>query len=68
MVTKRVTANLPLKLLDDALHVTGGGITDTIVEGLRAIARRRAYEKAMGLKGKLDLGIDLNAARERTHR
>jgi hypothetical protein len=65
---KRVTVNLPRALLEDAAEVTGVGMTETIVQGLQLLARRRAYTKAMALKGKLDLRIDLDAARERAGR
>lgn len=68
MVNKRVTVNLPAELLEEAEEVTGGGITETIIEGLRVIARRRAYAKAMALRGKLDLRIDTDASRERARR
>lgn len=66
--TKRVTVNLPADLLEDASEVTGKGITETIVEGLSVIARRRAYAKAMALRGTLDLKLDLDVSRERTRR
>lgn len=66
--TKRVTLNLPRQLLQDAVEVTGAGTTETVVEGLRLVARRRAYTRAMALKGKLDLRIDLDASRERSGR
>jgi hypothetical protein len=66
--TKRVTVNLPRYLLKDAVEVTGAGTTETIVQGLQLLARRRAYTKAMALKGKLDLQIDLEASRERAGR
>jgi hypothetical protein len=65
---KRITVNLPRDLLEDAGEVTGLGMTETIVQGLQLLARRRAYTKAMALKGKLDLRIDLDAARERAGR
>ena len=65
---KRVTVNLPRHLLRDATEVTGEGTTETIVQGLRLLARRRAYTKALTLKGKLDLRIDMDASRERTGR
>jgi hypothetical protein len=65
---KRVTVNLPRHLLEDAVEVTGAGTTETIVQGLQLLARRRAYTKAMSLKGKLDLQIDLEASRERAGR
>jgi hypothetical protein len=65
---KRVTVNLPRRLLEDAASVTGAGTTETLVQGLELLARRRAYAKAMALKGKLDIRIDLDAARERSGR
>lgn len=65
---KRVTVNLPAGLLADAEAVTGRGITETLVEGLRLIARRRAYAKALALRGRLQLDIDIGASRERARR
>jgi len=66
--TKRVTVNLPADLLEDAAAVTGKGITETLVEGLSLVARRRAYAKALALRGKLDLNIDVDVSRERARR
>jgi hypothetical protein len=65
---KRVTVNLPAALLSEAEEVSGRGITETIVQGLELLARRRAHTKAMALKGKLDLVIDLDVSRERSRR
>ena len=65
---KRVTVNLPAKLLNEAEQVSGLGITETIVLGLQLLARRRAYAKAIALKGKLHLTIDLDSSRERSGR
>jgi len=65
---KRITANLPEDLLDEAMSVSGKGITGTLVEGLQMVRQRRAYQKAMALKGKLRLDIDLEELRERTGR
>ena len=62
---QRVTANLPKKLLQEAQKVSGLGITETIIQGLEIIQRRRSYDYAMGLKGKLNLKIDLEKSRER---
>ena len=66
--TRRVTANLPDQLLEEAMAVTGKGITETLVEGLRLVRRARAYEKAMALRGKVKLAIDLDVSRERRRR
>ena len=65
---KRITANLPEDLLHDAMQVTRKGITETLVEGLRLVRRARAYEKAMALRGRLHLHVDLDASRERRRR
>jgi hypothetical protein len=65
---KRVTVNLPAQLLAEAEEVSGVGITETLVLGLQLLTRRRALERALELKGKLDLRIDLDASRERIGR
>lgn len=62
---KRITANLPEDLLEGAMEMTGKGITETLVEGLRLVQRARAYEKAAALRGKIDLKINLEESRER---
>lgn len=62
---KRITANIPKELLEDATRVTHKGITETLIMGLKLIKRTRAYEKAQRLKGKLNLEIDLGVSRER---
>jgi hypothetical protein len=66
--TKRITANLPEELLEEAMETTGKGITDTLTEGLQLVRRTRAYKKAMGMRGGLELEIDLDESRERSDR
>ncbi len=68
MTARRVTANLPGELLDDAMQVTGKGITETLVEGLLRVRRSRAFRTAIALKGKIRLDVDLEASRERRRR
>lgn len=68
MAQKRVTANLPAGLLDEAMRVTGRGITETLVEGLERVRRGAAYRKAMALKGRLRVSVDLGKSRERGRR
>ena len=65
---RRITANLPGDLLADAMRVTRKGITGTLVEGLHLVRRARAYDKAMALRGKLFLDVDLETSRERRRR
>lgn len=62
---RRVTANLPGELLDQACRTAGKGITETLVQGLEMVRRSAAAKKARRLKGKLKLDIDLEASRER---
>ncbi|HEX5036000.1 MAG TPA: hypothetical protein VFX30_02445 [bacterium] len=65
---RRITANLPEDLLEEALEATGQGITETLIQGLQLIRRSRAYEKGMALKGRLNLDLDIDTLRERTPR
>lgn len=66
--TRRVTANVPADLLRDACAASGSGITETIVEGLTMVKRRRVAEKAAKLKGRLRLKLNLGTSRERAGR
>jgi hypothetical protein len=63
--TRRVTANLPVELLDAACGVTGEGITETLVRGLTLVRRSAAASRARSLRGKLRLDLDLEGSRER---
>lgn len=67
-MTKRITANLPERLLEDATAVTGLGITDTLIAGLELIRRSRAHAKAAALRGKVHIDLDLETSRERDRR
>ena len=68
MTVRRITANLPGDLLDEAMEITGKGITETIIDGLEQVKRRRALARALPLRGKLRLDIDLDRSRERHRR
>jgi hypothetical protein len=65
MSVRLVTANLPEDLLDHAMQVTGKGITETLIEALDRLRRTRAYEKAIALRGRIELDVDLDTSRER---
>jgi hypothetical protein len=65
---RRITANLPKDLLEEAMRVTGRGITETLIEGLGRVRRARAFERAMALRGKIKLDVDLDVSRERRRR
>jgi hypothetical protein len=65
---RRITANLPADLLDQAMATTGRGITETIVEGLERLRRADAYRKGVALKGRVRVAVDLDVSRERRRR
>lgn len=65
---RRITANLPAELLEEAMKCTEKGITETLVAGLESLRRRRAYDLALALRGKVHLNVDLEESRERNRR
>ena len=65
---RRISANLPAGLLDEARRTTGKGITETLVDGLELVRRSAAARKAARLKGRLHLKVDIEASRERSRR
>lgn len=65
-MTKRITANLPSALLDEAIKASGKGITETLIAGLELVKRSRAFAKAQALRGKIQLDLDMDEIRERT--
>jgi hypothetical protein len=67
-MTKRITANLPDDLLQEATAVTGKGITETLIAGLELVRRSRAHAKAAALRGRVQLDVDLESSRERDRR
>ena len=64
----RVTANLPIDLLDQATKASGKGITQTLVAGLALVRRSAAARKAKALRGRIRLDVDLEVSRERSRR
>ena len=68
MNARRIIANLPAELLEQAMKATGRGITETLIEGLERLRRADAYRKAMSLKGRIRLAVDLDVSRERRRR
>jgi hypothetical protein len=65
---RHITADVPEDLLREAMAVTNKGVSETLIEGLELVRRTRAYQKALALRGKLDLDIDLDVSRERADR
>lgn len=61
---RKITLEVPEELLERALAASGEGITQTVRQGLQLVAAGRAYEELRRLRGKVKLGIDLEALRE----
>ena len=61
---KKVTAILPANLLEMARLETGQGITETITEGLRHLARMRAGKEIAKLRGKVKFDMTWQELKE----
>ena len=66
--TRRVTANLPVDLLEQTTRASGKGITETLVAGHALVKRSAAARKAKALRGRIRLDVDLEVSRERSRR
>lgn len=62
--TRKVTVNLPAKLLERARETTGLGITETIVVGLEEIERRHKRSALRALRGRVRFELDLEETRK----
>ena len=60
---RKVTVNLPEEVLARAMRITGKGITETLVEGLREVERRERRSALRRLKGKIRVDLDLEETR-----
>jgi hypothetical protein len=61
---RKVTVEIPERLLRDAQKTTGKGVTATIRQGLRLVAASRSYDELRKLRGKIAFSIDLAELRE----
>ncbi len=62
--TQKITAHIPLHLLNEAQSVTKKGITETIKIALTQLARAHAYEDLRKMRGKVKFSIDINELRK----
>ena len=60
---RKITLEVPEDLLERALGASGEGITGTVRRDLELVAAGRAYEELRRLRGKVKLGLDLEALR-----
>jgi hypothetical protein len=61
--TTKVTVNLPTDTLQRARAITGRGITDTILAGLKALERQERRSALRALKGRVSIDLDLDKTR-----
>lgn len=61
---RKVTVNLPAKLLERARETTGLGITETIVRGLEELERGQQRSALRRLRGRVRFELDLNETRK----
>lgn len=61
---KKITANIPAKLLQQAQQSTGLGITETLVAGLEELERSRKRSALRMLRGKVRFALDLSKTRK----
>jgi hypothetical protein len=62
-LAKKITANIPAKLLARAQELTGLGITETLVMGLAELERSQKRSALRGLRGKVRFELDLERTR-----
>ena len=60
---KKITANIPAKLLQRAQDSTGLGITETLIAGLEELERSRKRSALRMLRGKVRFELDLDKSR-----
>jgi hypothetical protein len=60
---KKITANIPSKLLERAMAITGSGITETLVAGLEELERAQKRSALRFLRGKVRIELDLDHSR-----
>lgn len=60
---KKITANIPAKVLERAQEITGLGITETLVAGLEELERGRKRSALRMLRGKVRFELDLAKTR-----
>ncbi len=62
--TQKITAHIPVSLLNEAQAVTGKGITETLKIALSQLARAHAYEDLRKMRGKVKFSIDIEELRK----
>lgn len=61
--TRKITVNVPARVLENAVKVTGKGVTLTVIEGLEELDRRAKRSALRALRGKVKFELDLEDTR-----
>jgi hypothetical protein len=61
--TRKITVNVPARVLDNAVKVTGKGVTLTVIEGLEELDRRAKRSALRALRGKVRFELNLEDTR-----
>jgi hypothetical protein len=61
--TRKITVNVPVRVLENAVKVTGKGVTSTVIEGLEELDRRAKRSALRALRGKVKFELDLEDTR-----
>ena len=57
---RKVTINVPVKVLERAQKATGKGITATVLEGLNELTRRQKRSALRALRGNVEFELNLH--------
>jgi hypothetical protein len=63
---RKVTANIPEDILENAQRLTGKGVALTLVERLKALDRDARLSALRRLRGKVRFDLDLDRTRRRS--
>ena len=61
--SRKITVNVPLVVLERARKITGRGVTETVVEGLKELDRLQKRSALRGLRGRVGFSLDLEKTR-----
>lgn len=56
---RKITIEIPEKLLEKAQEATGAGVTQTVRTGLQLVAASQAYARLRELRGKVRFSVNL---------
>lgn len=62
---KKVSTNIPEQLLKKACHLTSLNQTEALIAGLQELISQHEREAIVDLKGKIQIGLDLDRIRQR---